>query len=733
MIKIQLYVEQTSGSKDFVRLDLFDDETITLVSSIQDVKDIAKIFADFSRTFKVPANDINNKFFKHFYNPDIVGYDANLKREAKIYLNHQPYREGFIYLDSIEMKNNKPSTYTVIFYGGLIILKDKIRDYKLTSLDLSEYNHDYTASEVKTGFTNSSGLSSANIIYPLITPKKRLYYDSSPSGVNYDGNLYYDSADSTRGLSYTDLKPAIKVQRILDAIETRFDISFSGFFDTTPMSNLYLWLSREGNDIVEYEGFDEETEKIKRLDDTFATTDTFTDPQLNVSSDGQWNFFVFGLQNHDYRSTLNLTEISNTSAIITLRIVDTNTGNVYASKQVTGSANQSFDTGFIYANNYSRTYNIVWEVISDAAITFKSTVKVARHARLGAETESATYTVNGGAAMTTEETFEINKHLPDMRIMDFLSGLFRMFNLTAYVQQPVASTPIIEVETLDDYYADAANNMSKGTIDITDFVDVDSHTVSPARPFTKVSFEYEETDTVLMAQHKAKFDKIFGNSYYEELDYSDIGTTYEIKLPFSHLKYERLYDKSDNSLTEIQWGYAAGGDFKHEELTPPKGNYSSVNIKPLLFYGIHETITGGEDISWISGTHDDITTYWRPSNSNEEGSISNAPAFNLNFDSEFDEWNRIDYRDFATDGTVKDNSLFLKYYRNYILSVFSDKKRLYKYKCFLPAKILTQYKLNDQVRIQDRVFRINSIKTNLNTGATELELLNLIPDIDTII
>jgi len=50
-----------------------------------------------------------------------------------------------------------------------------------------------------------------------------------------------------------------------------------------------------------------------------------------------------------------------------------------------------------------------------------------------------------------------------------------------------------------------------------------------------------------------------------------------------------------------------------------------------------------------------------------------------------------------------------------------------------PAKILTRYKLNDQIKIQDRVFRINSIKTNLNTGATELELLNLITGLDTII
>ena len=61
MIDVQLYIENN-------RIDLFDDETISLTSSIQNVRDIAKVFSDYSQTFTVPANDRNNKLFKHFYN-----------------------------------------------------------------------------------------------------------------------------------------------------------------------------------------------------------------------------------------------------------------------------------------------------------------------------------------------------------------------------------------------------------------------------------------------------------------------------------------------------------------------------------------------------------------------------------------------------------------------------------------------------------------------------------------
>ena len=47
-------------------VDLFKDESVTLTQSLQDVKDIEKVFTDFSRTFSVPASRENNKIFGHF-------------------------------------------------------------------------------------------------------------------------------------------------------------------------------------------------------------------------------------------------------------------------------------------------------------------------------------------------------------------------------------------------------------------------------------------------------------------------------------------------------------------------------------------------------------------------------------------------------------------------------------------------------------------------------------------
>ena len=73
MLQLQLYIEGE-------QIELYDDESITLTQSIQDVRDIKKIFYDYSRTFSVPASKNNNKIFKHFYNYFIDGFDARKKR-----------------------------------------------------------------------------------------------------------------------------------------------------------------------------------------------------------------------------------------------------------------------------------------------------------------------------------------------------------------------------------------------------------------------------------------------------------------------------------------------------------------------------------------------------------------------------------------------------------------------------------------------------------------------------
>ena len=74
---VQLFIENE-------QVDVFQDGSINIQSSIKDVKDPAKIFTDFSKNFTLPATDRNNKVFKHYYNFAIDGFDKNRNKQQSI-------------------------------------------------------------------------------------------------------------------------------------------------------------------------------------------------------------------------------------------------------------------------------------------------------------------------------------------------------------------------------------------------------------------------------------------------------------------------------------------------------------------------------------------------------------------------------------------------------------------------------------------------------------------------
>ena len=155
--------------------------------------------------------------------------------------------------------------------------------------------------------------------------------------------------------------------------------------------------------------------------------------------------------------------------------------------------------------------------------------------------------------------------------------------------------------------------------------------------------------------------------------------------------------------------------------------------KPLLFYGVlrtdlpslfpngvnfvYNTRPTDGSLPSSSGSSFAITQYWMPSNSNTLGTATVASDFNLNFGSEINSYQLTDYGG-------DNNSLFQKFYQNYITRVFNKKTRLFKYKAILPLSILIKLSLDDKIVVGTREFTINKMTTKLQSGETELELLN---------
>ncbi len=104
--KLVLYIGNVSVYTEDERVDQFKDESVSFTQTIQNVKDISKIFTEFSKTFSLPASKVNNKIFQHYYNFDIQGgFDARNKVAGYIELNTLPFKEGYIKLEFLHLSN----------------------------------------------------------------------------------------------------------------------------------------------------------------------------------------------------------------------------------------------------------------------------------------------------------------------------------------------------------------------------------------------------------------------------------------------------------------------------------------------------------------------------------------------------------------------------------------------------------------------------------------------------
>ena len=119
MINVSIFVYGDDGQA--TRLELFEDENISINSSIQNINDISKVFTDFTQSFTVPATKNNNEVFKHWYENSLDGgFNATKRKDAYIELDTLTFRKGKIQLEKASYKKGDIDNYTVTFFGSLI-------------------------------------------------------------------------------------------------------------------------------------------------------------------------------------------------------------------------------------------------------------------------------------------------------------------------------------------------------------------------------------------------------------------------------------------------------------------------------------------------------------------------------------------------------------------------------------------------------------------------------------
>ena len=819
--KIQLYIENE-------QVDVFQDGSINIVSSIKDFRSPDKLFTDFSRNFSLPATARNNKVFKHYYNYDIIdgGFDARQSKTARIEINDRPYKEGYINLDSVDIKYNKPSTYKVTFYGNFRLLKELLNNRKLNELiflndfdildtyfdsggesfyhylttskdktstveknigtgdgikktfridytpypklntdfklfkagvevSTSDFSYSYTTGDIT--FNTAPAVGNAittklfykqPIVVPLISTSERLYYNSV-SGQGYgtlsDGNLYYNAGDygsNTNGLKYEYLKPAIRVHLIIRAIEqlinanTDTNIEFSNdFLNETNKDyyDLYMWLNKDKKDNTQFDK-DSVITNVNTFNiqtsSSYSSNYAASNPVLTITSSNQGDaasgvvgdtISVSGTNNHEIDNVELRFKCIPSSATPVYSL------NILKDGQITSSFKglQGTTTSEI---NVEQDGNYTFQIETDSttSINFASGFEAKFVIRPNNDDTSYNDVIIAASSINitgTPNPFSIRANMPDMTILEFLSGIFKMFNLVCFVEGTENSSYTttqsnmkrIRVMTFDSYYSSATE------LDITDKIDISQSSVHRNIPYTSIEFKYQDTEAILAEQHKTANGIEWGGEKWVGVEDSRGEKKYEVIPPFGHMKFERLLDAA-GAATKIQVGYS----IKRSNVERNSGSVSSYQGekynphygKPVLFYPHLES--SGPAIPYIftnSGNVAEVysvkpTSYFIPLNS-----IDVNTSQSNHFGEEIDE-----YRVYETSEPSNVNNLFNLYYKNYITHLFKPESRIINVKANLTNAFLSRYSLSDKIRISDKTYTINKINVNLLNGKSDLEL-----------
>ena len=672
---MELYIYVDDVAK---RVEMFQDEKVSVTSTIQNYSDIGKLFTDYSQSFTIPASPTNNAIFSHWYDNAVDnGYDARIRYNAYIEIETIPFREGNVQLEKANKKNGYIESYTLTFYGNLTQLKDKFGEDKLNSLDFSSLNHTYDASTIVSKI-NTNG---AGVLYPLIGNTRKFEYKTATT---------FDVTTNTGAINWDDLFPAVPITSILDFIETKYGLTFTGnFLGYNQFSKLYMLLKnselpRAYNAGIFYD------------QNRFTGTPTF--PEYNTTTDTittDWNSTYFNTGSPPFPTYGGNRRIL-IKFIVTLASPYLTT-NYKVELLQDGVVVQTFDNLIgnqspilldVRQSDDAAQHEYKVRVSALGAFEFKAKLAYIRRNVYGDRTtDSLNYASSGSPTGQSFSAIQnVVNYVPDIKVADFFMGLVKMFNL---IITPINETTF-KLEPLELYY-------QAGQIkDLTPFIYADELDIEKPKLFKSIEFKYEQSENILNNAFRGLFNRDYGDLTFDSGSISE-SSKYEIKLPFE----------------DIMWERATGYDFQTATLL--NKDLQSYTPKPILMYNNGLSNVSTFPIKIYNGTgYTNVNNYVRFNNEINTGATDLSYLYSINFGNEVSSWYLVN----APQG------LYRRHYEQYIANLYNQKTRVLKAKAKLEPQNLTNLKLNDRIIIRDNRYIINSFTSDLTSGETSFELIN---------
>jgi hypothetical protein len=519
-------------------------------------------------------------------------------------------------------------------------------------------------------------LTLAPIVFPLITAKDVWFYDSA-SGNHDPNNIHFHNQNETHGVQYYDLKPAIQINRVVEAIEDKYGITIniSGIND---YDKLHIWCHRHAGYMY------------KDLPTAMPWTKVLAPDNYAAVSPDWWNYttseFV-PLNDEYYRLQINIDPGAYTNDY---------TIGVFVNGVLAG---QSIGNGVALVQVYNVLMfadDVVYVAIKPSTneiVTFEVT-----RLRFVLENSPIVYLADAKNNATQQifGSIDIPSLMPEQKVTDFLVSLCKMFNLVIIA----VSDTEFDLLPLDEWYGDGTD------VDLSQYFDITESQVERPQLYKQINFKYNQTGAITGEEYRLTNDVGYGDLRSNFV--FDTDEELAVEPQFDQMLFTRLTDQDTGDLTKLLAGYAVTRELE-TYLGQPFIFYvnSPISIFPavLAFVDPTETIISGHKSVSITQV-----VYANASNQN----FNAASTYSLNYGADIDPYLLQSVN----------NSLYNEYWSDYITDLYNPSRRLVRVPAILPLGKILNFDLKNKLIWNGQRWLVNNVTINLTTGRAEFELLN---------
>lgn len=694
------------------QIDLYDNVSIPITYSISDIKNPDKREGTYSKTITIPGTKTNNKLFSNIFKINklslITDFNPNLKVDCLILEQSIEILRGSLRLLSINYLEDGEISYECAVFGETTDLFLTIGNKKLTDLDLSAYNHNWTQSNVINSWTAIKG---QGYVYPMID--------------------YGTNTDATRATwKVTDFFPAIYAKQYVDKIFSEAGYTYSStFFDSAYFKNLIIPFNKSGmklliDDILSQyvdvglsanENHDVTVTKVTLVPNEATGSLTITNYAFNLENkdlsnnysagnftaprDGYYAMqLVFNENNWNVQTYPNGTTATN-NEITDYWVRFLINGNPIGGGAFFQTYNGNTNVYSVFNPTYFLNKNDVLtvELRIDIWVSFTTNI-------IGASTgviRTIIDTSNSYLRIALSETLNEGSTIPIKSVIpenvfckDFLASIIKMFNL--YVQPDKNNLKNLIVKTRDAFYDDET-----AVLDWSQKVNKNiPYKITPLGEldFKKLIIRYKEDGDYLNKKYKNNWQENFG--------------TKNLNINNDFLTAERVIEPIFSATPSTRTG---SNTRLLPQIVTDSGAVTGSNIRIISFYGTKSTTSWGLTSTLTSTSTQTVYPF---ANMVDDADL---PTLDLSFDVPFEIYWTMDQNNYTT------NNIYNTYFYRMFNEITDQDSKLVELEVYLTAQDINNINFAKRIFIDNNYFILNKIidADRANTNLVKCELLKL--------